>query len=84
MMPAQPCFMFVLYSVEGRDRRFKLSRGVIVGILVGIAVYTNIRAFQRVAEIRRNIAFQEQLKRGLDELSAATEEIAAKRRPQAE
>jgi hypothetical protein len=72
--------MFLLYSVEGNNRSLRWSQGAVVGVLVGLAIYTNLWAFHRVSEIRRNIAFQEQLRHGLDELTAATEAIAAARR----
>ena len=71
--------MFLLYSVQGTQRHFRWTTNAAVSVLVGVALYANIWAFHRVAEIRRDLVFQEQLRENLDQLTAATEAIAAQR-----
>jgi hypothetical protein len=71
--------MFIFYSVQGEGRHFRWTPNVAVSVLVGVAIYANLWAFHRVAEIRRDLVFQEQLRDGLEQLSVATEAIAAQR-----
>ena len=71
--------MFVIYSVESNSSRIQLTQQTVVCLLVGLAIYANAQAFHRVAEIRRDMAFQEQLGRNLDALQEAADAIAERR-----
>ena len=71
--------MFWVQSVESKNNRIQLSKGTMVGLLVCVAIWANISSFQRVAEIRREIAFREQLTRSLDQLTTAADAVAQKK-----
>ena len=70
--------MFIIQSVESGRGQVRLSRRATVGLLVVVAVYAQFWAFERVAEIRREAAFQQQLTRNVDELIKAADAVAAK------
>lgn len=69
--------MFLIYSVGDKGNQVRLSQGMIVLLLVVTAIYANAWAFQRVGEIRRETAFQQELVQNLDALTIATDAIAA-------
>jgi hypothetical protein len=71
--------MVLIYSVGGKENQIRLNRGTIVCVLVAVAIYANAWAYHRVGEIRREIAFQEELARNLHALTTATDAIAAQK-----
>lgn len=72
--------MFVIQSVGTKENQVRLSQRAVVCLLVVTAIYANAWAFQRVAEIRRDAAVQQELLFNLDELTKATDAIAAQKR----
>ena len=71
--------MFLPYSVEGQSGRIMMSKQMSVFVLVCVAVAANISAARRVMEIKRDMAFRQQVSQNLDQLMAVTEQIARKR-----
>jgi hypothetical protein len=71
--------MFLLYSVENQDSHIRLSKNAMVSLLVCGAIVANVWAFHRVVEIKRDIAFREELAKNLNDLTAAAEQIALKK-----
>jgi hypothetical protein len=74
--------MILLYSVETQDSHIRLSRHAMVCLLVCAAILANVWASQRVAEMKRDLAFREQLGRNLNSLMNAADQIARKRQEQ--